>query len=192
MDKKHQDIGVLYPLICRNKSLNIMKLSILLLFLGIFSVSATAYSQEARISMKVNNTTINEVFAEIKTQTNYSFWFDVKDVDINRKVSVNAENATVKSVLSNILNGQGLSFELKGNHIIIVKNDAVKSYTGAGAPQQNRKISGIIKDEQGEPIVGANVIVKGSTIGNMSDHEGKFSLEAPEKSTLQISYIGYL
>lgn len=192
MDKKHQDIGVLYPLICRNKSLNIMRLSILLLFIGIFSVSATAYSQEARISMKVNNTTINEVFAEIKTQTNYSFWFDIKDVDINRKVSVNAENATVKSVLSNILNGQGLSFELKGNHIIIVKNDAVKSHTGASAPQQNRKISGIIKDEQGEPIVGANVIVKGSTIGNMSDHEGKFSLEAPEKSTLLISYIGYL
>ena len=80
MYKKYQDIGKLYPLICKNKALNIMKISILLLLLGILSVSATGYSQEARVSITVNNTTINEVFTEIKAQTNYSFWFDVKDI----------------------------------------------------------------------------------------------------------------
>ena len=98
MYKKYQDIGKLYPLICKNKALNIMKISILLLLFGIFSVSATGYSQEARVSITVNNTTINEVFTEIKAQTNYSFWFDVKDVDIDRKVSIHVENETVKSV----------------------------------------------------------------------------------------------
>ena len=64
MYKKYQDIGKLYPLICKNKTLNIMKISILLLLFGIFSVSATGYSQEARVSITVNNTTINEVFTE--------------------------------------------------------------------------------------------------------------------------------
>lgn len=58
--------------------------------------------------------------------------------------------------------------------------------------RKTKKISGTIKDERGEPIVGANVIVKGSTIGNTSDIEGKFILEVPENATLQISYIGYL
>ena len=192
MYKKYQDIGKLYPLICKNKALNIMKISILLLLFGIFSVSATGYSQEARVSITVNNTTINEVFTEIKAQTNYSFWFDVKDVDIDRKVSIHVENETVKSVLSTILKGQDLGFELKGNHIIIVKKEILNQSAGAGLPQQNKKISGVIKDEHGEPIIGANVVVKGSTIGNISDHEGRFTLEVPENSTLTVSYIGYL
>ena len=133
-----------------------MKISILLLLFGIFSVSATGYSQEARVSITVNNTTINEVFTEIKAQTNYSFWFDVKDVDIDRKVSIHVENETVKSVLSTILKGQDLGFELKGNHIIIVKKEILNQSAGAGLPQQNKKISGVIKDEHGEPIIGAN------------------------------------
>lgn len=192
MYKKYQDIGKLHPLICKNKALNIMKISILLLLFGIFSVSATGYSQEARVSITVNNTTINEVFTEIKAQTNYSFWFDVKDVDIDRKVSIHVENETVKSVLSTILKGQDLGFELKGNHIIIVKKEILNQSAGAGLPQQNKKISGVIKDEHGEPIIGANVVVKGSTIGNISDHEGRFTLEVPENSTLTVSYIGYL
>lgn len=139
MYKKYQDIGKLYPLICKNKTLNIMKISILLLLFGIFSVSATGYSQEARVSITVNNTTINEVFTEIKAQTNYSFWFDVKDVDIDRKVSIHVENETVKSVLSTILKGQDLGFELKGNHIIIVKKELLNQSAGTGAPQQNKK-----------------------------------------------------
>lgn len=189
MYKKYQDIGMLCPLICRNKTLNIMRISVLLLFLGIFSLSATVYSQEARVSIKVTNTTVHDVFTEIKAQTNYSFWFDVKDVDINRKVSVNANDETVMSVLSKVLNGQGLTFELKGNHIVIVRNDPTLKM---GIVQQNRKISGTIKDEQGEPIIGANVIVKNSSIGSISDQDGKFSLEAPENAMLTISYIGYL
>lgn len=138
MYKKYQDTGKLYPLICKNKILNIMKISILLLLIGIFSVSATGYSQEARVSITVNNTTINEVFTEIKAQTNYSFWFDVKDVDIDRKVSIDVENETVKSVLSTLLKGQGLGFELKGNHIIIVKKEALNISVGTGLPQQEK------------------------------------------------------
>lgn len=116
-----------------------MKISILLLLFGIFSVSATGYSQEARVLITVNNTTINEVFTEIKAQTNYSFWFDVKDVDIDRKVSIHVENETVKSVLSIILKGQGLGFELKGNHIIIVKKEVLNQSAGTGLPQTKQK-----------------------------------------------------
>lgn len=190
MYKNYQDTGILCPNVYRYKALHIMRLSILLLFLGIFTVSATGYSQDTRVSIDVDNKTVNEVFSEIKAQTNYSFWFDIKDVDINRKVSVNAKNETVKSVLSTVLKGQDLDVELKGNHIIIVKNDA--SNHKVSTQQQNKKISGVIKDANGEPIIGANVVVKGTTIGNISDHDGKFTLEVPENSTLVVSYIGYL
>lgn len=192
MYKKYQDIGILYLFTSRNKALNFMRITLLLLFLGMFTVSATVYSQDTRVSITVRDKTVNDVFAEIKAQTNYSFWFDVKDVDINRKVSIQAENETVKAVLSTILKGQGLNFRLKDNHIIISKNEIQNSSAETGVLQDNKKVSGTIKDERGEPIVGANVIVKGSTIGNTSDIEGKFILEVPENATLQISYIGYL
>ncbi|MCD7852163.1 MAG: STN domain-containing protein [Parabacteroides sp.] len=104
-----------------------------------FTVSATVYSQDARVSITVRNETVNDVFAEIKAQTNYSFWFDVKDVDINRKVSIQAENETVKAVLSAILKGQGLSFKLKGNHIIISKDEFQNMSAGVGVLQENKK-----------------------------------------------------
>lgn len=73
----------------------------------------------------------------------------------------------------------------------MLKRD-IKPISGSRITSTKQKISGVIKDEHGEPIIGANVVVKGSTIGNISDHEGRFTLEVPENSTLTVSYIGYL
>ena len=104
-----------------------------------FTVSATVYSQDTRVSITVRDKTVNDVFNEIKAQTNYSFWFDVKDVDINRKVSIQAENETVKAVLSTILKGQGLNFRLKDNHIIISKNEIQNSSAETGVFRITKK-----------------------------------------------------
>ena len=189
MYRKNQYIGRLYPEFRVRKTLKLMRMLIILLFWGITSASAT---KEARVSISLDNKTVNDVIAEIKAQTNYSFWFDLKDVDINRKVNMDVENETIQSVLSTILNEQGLDFELKENHIIIIKKGKPVETTKAAITQQTTKISGVVKDESGEPIIGANVVVKGTTIGSISDMDGNFSLDAPAGATLQISYIGYL
>jgi len=136
---------------------------------------------------------VNDVFTEIKAQTNYSFWFEANDIDVNRKVSIDAENATVKSILTSVLKDQDLDFELKGSHIVILKKGASKngSLKTAAVTQQTQKVSGTIRDEHGELITGANIVVKGTTTGSISDIDGRYSIEAPVNAVLVISYIGY-
>lgn len=174
----------------KKKAINIMRISLLLLFLGIFSISATTYSQEARVSIELKNATINEVLSAIKNQTSYSFWYDVTEVDTNRKVSIKAQQETVEQVLATIFKGQGLEFRVVDKHIVIEKRSA--SPTAPASAQQQKTVTGVIIDEMGEPLIGANIIIKGTTIGTVTDADGKFSLSAPEGAILQVSSIGYL
>lgn len=189
MYKKYQDIENLCPNKFRIKALNIMRITILLLFLGIFSMSATVYSQEAKVTIHANNRTLNELFAEIKSQTNYSFWFDLNDVDVNRKVSIHVEEKPVADVLSTLFEGENIDFKLNGNHIILAKKGSAGI---ARVLQQAKKRTGIITDEQGIPIAGANIAVKGTTNGCISDMDGKYSLETDDSAIITISYIGFL
>jgi TonB-linked SusC/RagA family outer membrane protein len=145
------------------------------------------------VSISVTDKTVKDVFEEIKAQTNYSFWYDLKDVNVNRKVNVNVNNETVRNVLSKVLADHDLDFELKGNHIVIMKKTSTGTQTGIPHVFQNEKrISGIIKDEKGDAIIGANVLVKGTSIGTTSDMEGRFSFDVPANAILRVSYIGYL
>lgn len=155
-----------------------------MLFLAIFSISATSNAQEARVSLDLENVSVGEVFDAIKSQTHYSFWYDLKDVDINRVVSVKAENRSVREVLKVILKND-VEVRVLDDHIIIVPA------TLAGA--EKRKITGTIVDQNGEPVIGANVVEKGTTNGTVTDIDGKFSLNvSSDNATLIISYIGYL
>lgn len=166
-----------------------MKISVLMLLIGVFSISAKTYSQEAKISLKVENVSINEVFEIIKARTSYSFWFDLNNVDINRKVSVKAEKETVKDILSAVLKEQNLDIRINGNHIVIVP----KSMFPANSPLQEKKtITGTVTDELGEPIIGANVVEKGTLNGVVTDLDGKFSLFVSDNATIEISYIGFI
>ena len=90
-----------------------MKISVLLLFLGIFSVSAKSYGQETNVTFNLSNVTVNEVFDAIRAQTDYSFWYDLKDVDVNRVVSVEAENKSVKHVLESIFKDKNVDIQLE-------------------------------------------------------------------------------
>jgi len=103
----------------QRKIFNVMRISILFIIAGILSLSASVYSQDARISIRLEDKSVNDVFTAIKDQTNYSFWYDVKDVDVERHVTLYADNETVKSVLTKTLKDQDVHFALLGNHIII-------------------------------------------------------------------------
>lgn len=190
MYKKTGCLGLLCPVLSIKKVINIMRLSALLLFLWIFSISATTYSQEARVSFDLKNTTVNEVLNTIKRQTSYSFWYDITEVDADRKVSVKADQETIEHVLAAIFKGQDLEFRVVDKHIVIVKRTAKSPQPTAS--QQKKMVLGTITDEMGEPLIGANIIIKGTSIGTVTDVDGKFSLDAPNDAILQISSIGYL
>ncbi|MDR2118866.1 MAG: TonB-dependent receptor [Tannerellaceae bacterium] len=191
MYKKNQSGVYLCPVLNGKWVFVRVKILVCLLFCGGLSLSASSLSQEARVSIHAQDQTVNYIFSEIRKQTSYSFWYAQKDVDVNRKVSIHAENETVRNVLTAILRDQTVTFELNGNHIVIMKKHRTLS-AKAPATQQSRRITGVIVDEKGEPVIGANVLLKGAGTGSISDIDGRFTLEAPLDAVLQITYIGYI
>ena len=131
---------------------------------------------------------LEEVLDAIEAQTEYLF-ISNRHIDLSQKVSVNVENETVREVLGTVLKGTGLSFEVEGVNIVLTK----VGNTQQASPQQNKKkVTGTIVDQNGLPIVGANIVEKGTMNGVISDMDGKFSIEVSDDAELQVSYIGYI
>lgn len=166
-----------------------MKLTLITLFIFTTGLLASVHSQNMRVSIHLNNTKTQKVLEEIERQTDYLFIYNTREVDLNRKVSVNAKDQTVADVLYSVFNQTDISYAIEGSNIMLMKKEG--SYTNA-LQQAIRKITGTVKDENGEPIIGANVIVKGTTNGTITDTEGRFSFsDIPSTAILTISYIGY-
>lgn len=166
-----------------------MRISTFLLGACVFcSYAESSYSQNARVSINKNNTQLEEILNEIESQTDYLFIYN-SQVNVNRKVSVKAKTKPVSEVLDNLLKNAGIEYEMEGTHIVL---SAKASNAEVPVRQQARTITGKVVDNNGDPIIGANVIVKGTTNGTVSDVDGNFSVEADAKSVLNISYIGYL
>lgn len=168
----------------------IMKLSVFLFFCFVFSaIAENASSQNAKITLNKQNVAISEILNAIEEQTDYLFLYNKKNVDVNRTASVHASDKTVSAVLSEIFGGTNVSFTMEGKHIVLTKHEVAVPQTGQAA---GRNITGVVKDEKGETIIGANVVVKGTTNGTITGVDGDFSLtNVPDKAILQISYIGY-
>lgn len=146
-------------------------------------LSGTAIAQN--ISLTMRNVTVKQAMDAFKQKSGYSFVFSSEDVDTQRKISVEADNMDVKEVISQILDGQRVTYEIKGNNIV------VRNIHQTLSTAQKKNITGTIVDPSGMPVIGANVMVKGTTNGTITDMDGKFSLEVPEGAILQISYIGF-
>ncbi|MCC8153739.1 MAG: carboxypeptidase-like regulatory domain-containing protein [Tannerellaceae bacterium] len=147
------------------------------------------------LDVQLQNTTLQELFDMIEEQYNYSFLIRNNDIDLNEKVSVDTSGKSVEDILKTALKNQHADFVVNNNRIIVYKTTA-KQTTAASAvrqaTQQESKISGVVVDAMtGEPVIGANVLVKGTTNGTITDYDGNFTLNAPVGATLAISYIGY-
>ena len=166
----------------------IMRISTFLLMVCVFcSYAGNVHSQNARVNIRMNNVQLDKILNEIESQTDYLFIYN-NQVDISRIASVKAKNEAVAKVLDKVLEGTGINYELEGTHIILSTETANKS----NDQQQLRTITGSVVDVNGEAIIGANIQVKGTTNGTITDIEGNFSIQAGPKSVLEVSYIGYL
>lgn len=166
-----------------------MRLIIILSMITIFCASANiGYSQVNNISLNLKNVTLEEALDEIKQKGEYSLWYKNEEVNLNKKVSIQAKNKNIRQVLDDLFANENLAYTIDEKHIIIYRKDAHHNDVAKQVPKQ---ITGIVKDEQGDPIIGANVIEKGTTNGVITDMNGHFSLDVEENVIVQISYIGY-
>lgn len=166
----------------------IMRFSTFLLMVCVFcSYAGNAHSQNAKVSIHMNNVKLDKILNEIENQTDYLFIYN-NQVDINKITSVKVKNEAVAQVLDRILSGTGINYELEGTHIILT-TEAIKDLH---AQQQAKTVTGTVTDVSGEPIIGANIRIKGTTTGTITDIDGNFSIEAKPQSVIEVSYIGYL
>lgn len=164
---------------------------IVILSLLAFSISSFCWGQNQRITISGNNKTLLSIFEEIEKQTGLSIAYNQTKLDVNRKIKQNFKDKTLSSAMTDILKDTDFSYRIEGNHIVITPSKSQEPIPTQN-PNRSKKISGVVLDATGLPIIGANVIIKGTATGSITDLEGNFNLEVPEGNIVQISYIGYL
>ena len=165
-----------------------MRNTLLALFVFAGTAFATeSYSQTMKVTVVADNVSTGKVISEIEKQTDYLFVYNVNEVNLKRNVKVNAQNKSVAEVLNKVFEGTDIYYAMEGKNIMLMS----KAKDGE-AVQQANKVTGIVKDANGEPVIGANVMVKGQSIGTITDIDGRFVLDAPKDAVLQITYIGYV
>lgn len=167
-----------------------MKLTCALLLTASMGVFAAGNAQTMRVNIQVTNVPTGKILSEIEKQTDYLFVYNKKEVDLKRKTSVNAVNKTTAEVLSTIFEGTDIIYAIEGENIMLMRKEK-NLVVVPDAVQQDRKVTGTILDPSGMPVIGANVMVKGTTNGTITDMDGKFSLEVGKGAILVVSYIGF-
>ena len=137
------------------------------------------------VSFSTNKVTLKSAFEKIEKASKYKIAYNSSQLNANRSVTLSKKSDDVFGMLTQLLKGTNCTYELEGNYIII------KSLQKAQTSGKKVKVRGVIKDETGEPIIGATVRVKGQSEGTVSDFDGNFTLDVTDDNTLQISYIGY-
>ena len=139
------------------------------------------------ITLNLKNVPVKRAIAALQ-QSHYSFTVNASDLDMERRVTVAAENQPIENVLAQIFAGQDISCEVNGRSIVVTRAPARTT------PQEivPRTLRGAVRDDKGAAIIGATVVVKGTTTGVTTDLEGNYTLRvAAVNPVLQISYVGY-
>ena len=165
-----------------------MRISVIFLFLCIFTAFAEkTYSQDAKVNIQGQQMTIGKFIDQIESQTDYLFVYSKSELDTNEKISIKSGRKTVAQCLKEVFRDTNMKYIFENDYIVLTTREGISTAT-----QQKRTVSGSITDERGEPIIGANVLEKGTTNGMITDIDGNFSILTADKAVLLISYIGYL
>ena len=175
-----------YLLILIEKIPNAMKLTFFFLVISLLTFTVKASAQ--KVSISFNNAKVEKVLSSISKQTGLSIAYSKQIVNLDRKVSIKVENADVNLVLEKLIADTNLNYEIKDNKIYLFEKESDGS---TPVTTQKKKITGVVTDSNGETIIGANIIIKGTNIGTTTNIDGKFFLEVSPNDLLVVSYLGY-
>lgn len=167
------------------KALFAMKLTTLIFLISTLSLMAgESYSQDTRISLNLKNVQIKDVLLKIEDSSEFFFIYNNQLIDVDRNVSVNADNEKISDVLHDIFRDQKVEFQLSDRKIVIVPTEILNQ-------QSQTKVSGKVTDSSGGPLPGVSVVVKGTTNGTITDSNGNYSVSnLPANAILQFSFVG--
>lgn len=169
------------------KAFRVMKITFLLILIfasNLFAVNSEA--QNAVVELRSNDLSIEDLFKEIEQQTDYLIVYSTSEINSNFNVTLSKKKAKVAEILDEVLGTRNLKYELSDNYIVLSKITQIED-----TQQVKKSILGSIKDEEGNPIIGANVVEKGTTNGTITNIDGQFSLNVFDNAILVVSYVGY-
>jgi TonB-linked SusC/RagA family outer membrane protein len=176
-----------------------MKLTTLFLITTLFGLHANnGNGQNTKVSLDMENTTIGEIINKIESSTELRFIYKTKDVNLERKMSLNVKSEQIETVLNAMFQSTITVYRIRGNHIVLRQGNKEKSLI-KNVPKENlihkpqdQTITGTITDGDGTPLLGANILEKGTTNGVQTDFDGNFSIEvSDENAILVVSYLGF-
>lgn len=166
--------------------------------ISLLCLSLTVSSAQ-KVDLNFNGKNLKTVLESISRQTGYSLAYSKEVINLNDLVTIYAKQKELTVVLDEILKPRNLNYEIRDNKLYILhevseKTAAAKAKTSAQQTNQTgrQRISGVVSDPGGEPIIGANIVVEGSTSGTVTDVDGRYSLEVPRGAVVRFSYIGYV
>lgn len=163
------------------KLLLFMKLTTFLLLINLVSLAATGYSQSEKVTIQLKNRNLKDLFSTVEQQTSYKFLYRDDAVE-NILVNLDEVDKPLDSILDEILDGSKFTYKILANNLIVIAS--VDLF-------QKLKITGTVTDEKGNPLAGVTVLVKGTTIGALTDATGKYAIDnAPQNATLIFSFVG--
>ncbi|MBL4561901.1 MAG: TonB-dependent receptor [Labilibaculum sp.] len=174
------------------KSFLTMGLSVLMILSCLFQVSASTNLRTSKLSIKLEEASIREVFKTIKEQSEFTFVYNIDDLEDFKAIDCEFLHSTVEEILDHCLKETNMSYKIRGKVIVIVPKEELENNKKTITTQEQKKtITGTVTDENGEPLPGVSVVVKGTTLGVITDIDGDFSIEAPVSvESLTFSFIG--
>lgn len=175
-------------------------LASLLCIVSLFTIHANEYSQGDKLTLDVKQASIERVFEEIESISDYRFLFESNGIALEKKVTLHLKNIKIAKVLDILFKGTDITYKIKGRQIILITAKdkpiignplALHSTKMAKNEIFQQQVTGVITDDQGQPMPGANVIEKGTTNGTQTDFDGNYSIEVQGDAILIFSYIGF-
>lgn len=163
-----------------------MRLTFYILFLCVFQgLAGTSYSQVTKLNLKATNSSIREVLTNIESESEFYFLYNSKIVDVERKVNVNVKNKKIDEILNLLFNGTSVKYTIVDRQIVLSNS------TFDSGSMQDKQIKGNVTDENGVPLPGVTIVLKGTTQGTISDVDGNYNISVPDDATtLVFSFIG--
>jgi len=188
MKKDCKTGGLIVSGICHQmrKILIIMKLSLIIVLLSLFSAGASVYSQNSKLKLDYKNASIREVLNAIEDQSEFRFAFSSEYLDLDKKVSVRFENESITTILDDIFKDGSVRYSINDRMIILYKNE-----NSGKISAQPQTITGKVTDSSGAPLPGVSIVLKGTTQGVITNTDGNYSLaNVPGNAILVYSFVG--
>lgn len=160
------------------------------MFCFLMQVSASVYSQATKFSFNFQNKQIMDILKEIEEESDFRFFYQREQVDVTRKVDLTVTNRSVEAILDELFKGQGVSYKVMNDNLIIIapSNEKTRSMTNG---QQQRSVSGKVTDSSGNPLPGVSIVVKGTSIATVTDANGNYAItNISGNASLRYSFIG--